>query len=142
MSKIDKEFVRQKIKLAEEYLQEIKEFLRTSDEAIYSDIKNRYSLERVFLLLVEELIDVNNYFIKALALKPIDDLKSSFLALGEADVLPIDFAKKISPLVGTRNILVHQYEKLDFNLFLKNVRGNIDDFETYFKHVLIFLEKN
>src|SRR3989344_6687973 len=99
MSEIDKEYIRQKIKLAEEYLQEIKEFLKASDKAISSDLKSRYSLERVFLLLVEELIDINNYFIKALNLKPIDDLKSSFLAIGEAGILPLDFAKKISPLV-------------------------------------------
>ena len=141
MSEIDKEYIRQKIKLAEEYLQEIKEFLKVGDKAISSDLKNRYSLERVFLLLVEELIDINNYFIKALNLKPIDDLKSSFLAIGEAGILPLDFAKKISPLVGTRNILVHQYEKLNLEIFLKNLRGNIDDFETYFKHILVFLEK-
>lgn len=141
MSEIDKEFIRQKIKIAEDYLQEIKEFLRASDEIIYSDLKNRYSLERVFLLLVEELIDINNYFIKALNLKPIDDLKSSFLALGEANILPKDFALKISPLVGVRNILVHQYEKLDFSLFLKNLRGNLNDFEEYFRNILSFIEK-
>lgn len=142
MSLIDKEFIRQKIKLAESYLQEIKEFLKADDGIISTDVKSRYALERAFLLLAEELIDVNNYFIKALNLKPIDDLKSSFLALGEANILPMDFAKKISPLTGTRNILVHQYEELDIDLFLGNLRSNIHDFEIYFGHILTFLEKN
>lgn len=141
MPEIDKEFIQQKITLAEGYLGEIKEFLKTNDDAIYADTKSRYALERVFLLLVEELIDINNYFIKALNLTPIEDLKSSFIALGEAHILPLDFAKKIAPLVGTRNILVHQYEKLNFDLFLKNLRNNLNDFETYFKHVLDAIEK-
>lgn len=142
MSEIDKEFIREKIKLAGEYLDEIKEFLKTNDEIIRSDLKSRYSLERVFLLLAEELIDINNYFIKTLELKPIEDLKSSFLSLGEAGVLPADFAQKISPLVGVRNILVHQYEKLDFELFLKNLRSNLGDFEVYFRHILTYIEKS
>ena len=142
MPEIDKEFIREKIKLAGEYLDEIKEFLKTDDKAIYSDLKSRYSLERVFLLLAEELIDINNYFVKTLELKPIEDLKSSFLALGEVNILPLDFAQKISPLVGVRNILVHQYEKLDFNLFLKNLRTNLGDFEVYFRHILTYIEKS
>lgn len=142
MPEIDKEFIREKIKLAGDYLDEIKEFLKTDDKAIYSDLKSRYSLERVFLLLAEELIDINNYFVKTLELKPIEDLKSSFLALGEVNILPLDFAQKISPLVGVRNILVHQYEKLDFNLFLKNLRTNLGDFEVYFRHILTYIEKS
>ena len=142
MSLIDKEFVRQKIKLAEGYLREIKEFLKADDGIIRNDLKSRYALERGFSLLAEELIDINNYFIKALDLKPIDDLKSSFFAIGEAGILPLDFAKKISPLTGTRNILVHQYEELDIDLFLGNLRNNIQDFEIYFGHILVFLEKN
>lgn len=142
MPEIDKEFIREKIKLAGDYLDEIKEFLKTDDKVIYSDLKSRYSLERVFLLLAEELIDINNYFVKTLGLKPIEDLKSSFLALGEIDILPLDFAQKISPLVGVRNILVHQYEKLDFNLFLKNLRTNLGDFEVYFRHILTYIEKS
>ena len=142
MSKIDKEFVRQKIKLAEEYLVEIKAFLEIDDATIHADLKSRYALERVFLLLAEELIDVNNYFIKALDANPIDDLRSSFVALGEVHILPMDFARKISPLAGTRNILVHQYEKLDFDLFLKTLRKNIGDFEIYFGHILRFLEEH
>lgn len=141
MSPLDREFIRQKISRAEDYLNEVEEFLKENNEVIGSDIKSRYSLERVFLLLVEELIDINNHFIRMLDAKPIDDLKSSFTALGDMGVLPADFAKKIDPLAGVRNILVHQYEKLDLQLFLKNLRKNIGDFQAYFRHILAFLEK-
>lgn len=140
MSELDKEFIRQKIKLADEYLLEMKKFLQVDDEMIVADLKNRYSLERVFLLLVEEMIDINNYFIKELNLNPVDDLKSSFIVLGEFGILPLDFAQKIAPLGGVRNILIHQYEKIDFNLFLAKLRQNISDFEEYLKHILLFIE--
>jgi uncharacterized protein YutE (UPF0331/DUF86 family) len=120
----------------------MKTYLEADDLTISGDPKTRDALERVFLLLVEELIDINNFFIKEYETKPIDDLKSSFLALGDLGVLPPDFARKISPLAGVRNILVHQYEKIDFDLFLKNLRKNLGDFEVYFGHVLKFLEEN
>ena len=141
MPEIDKEFIREKIKLAGVYFDEIKEFLGTQDAAVRSDLKSRYALERAFLLLAEELIDINNYFIRNLELRPIDDLRSSFLSLGEAGILPPDFARKIAPLVGVRNILVHQYERLDLDLFLKNLRANLGDFETYLGHILQYIER-
>jgi len=140
MSELNKEYIRQKIKLTDEYLAEMKKFLQISDEIILTDLKSRYSLERVFLLLVEELIDINNYLIKTLNLNPVEDLKSSFIILGESGVLPTAFAQKIAPLGGVRNILVHQYEKIDFNLFLRNLRRNINDFENYIKNILLFIE--
>lgn len=141
MSDIDKDFLRQKIKLAGEYFEEMNGFLKQTDENIISDSKNRYALERVFLLLVEEMIDINNHLIKTLNLSPIDNLKSSFIVLGENKILPKDFAEKIAPLAGVRNILVHQYEKIDSMFFLTNLRKNIGDFPEYFELILNFLNR-
>ena len=140
MSEIDKEFVRQKISQAEQYLKEIKDFLESEDAVIAGDLKNRYALERVFLLLVEEMIDVNNHLLKNLDVS-VDDLRSSFELLGEKGILPKEFALKISPLTGVRNILVHQYEKINLELFLKNLRANLGDFEKYFAAVIGFISK-
>ena len=140
MSEIDKEFLRQKISQAEKYLEELKNFLKLSDPEISGDLKNRYALERVFLLLVEEMIDINNHLLKSLDVA-VNDLRSSFGLLGEQGILNKEFAAKISPLTGVRNILVHQYEKINLELFLKNLRGNLDDFEKYFSSVIDFISK-
>ena len=63
--------------------------------------------------------------------KFLDDLQSSFRILAENNFLPKDFASKIAPVVELRNGIVHNYEKLDKNLFLKNLRSNFGDFERY-----------
>ncbi|MBI3589017.1 MAG: DUF86 domain-containing protein [Candidatus Liptonbacteria bacterium] len=140
MSEIDKEFLRQKISQAEKYLEELKSFLKLSDLEISGDLKNRYALERVFLLLVEEMIDINNHLLKSFDIS-VSDLRSSFGLLGEQGILDKEFAAKISPLTGVRNILVHQYEKINLELFLKNLRNNLGDFEKYFSSVINFLSK-
>ena len=140
MSEIDKEFLRQKISQAEKYLEELKNFLKLSDPEISGDLKNRYALERVFLLLVEEMIDINNHLLKSFDVA-VNDLRSSFGLLGEQGILNKEFAAKISPLTGVRNILVHQYEKINLELFLKNLRNNLDDFGKYFSSVIDFISK-
>jgi len=140
MSEIDKEFIREKVNQGEKYLVELESFLKLTDSDFLKDSKNRYALERVFLLLVEEMVDINNHFLRELNIS-INDLKSSFESMGEAGALPKDFAKKIAPLAGVRNILVHQYEKIDLELFLKNLRANLGDFEKYFSAVIKFISK-
>lgn len=42
-----------------------------------------------------------------------------------------DFAEKVALVTGVRNLLVHQYEKIDRTLLLANPRKNLDDFEQY-----------
>jgi uncharacterized protein YutE (UPF0331/DUF86 family) len=59
------------------------------------------------------------------ARKPVDYYEA-FLIMGELGVLSADFAKKLAPLAGFRNILVHEYLRIDWNQVYKNLQ-NLDD---------------
>jgi uncharacterized protein YutE (UPF0331/DUF86 family) len=48
------------------------------------------------------------------AQKPVD-YYDAILRMGELDVLPAHFARHLAPLVGFRNILVHQYLAVDWD---------------------------
>ena len=80
-------------------------------DQIVSNIEKLRTLERNFQLIVDAMLDINIHLIREFELGSPDDLKSTFLILGEAKIIPLDFAQKISPVVGLRNILVHGYEK-------------------------------
>ena len=87
------------------------------------------------------MIDVNQHIIHELNLKISEDLQGTFLILGENNVLPKDFAQKIAPVTGVRNILVHQYEKLDKEMFIRNLRKHFSDFEKYQQYIVEYLKK-
>jgi uncharacterized protein YutE (UPF0331/DUF86 family) len=59
------------------------------------------------------------------ARKPID-YHEAFLILGELSILPSEFAKKLAPLAGFRNILVHEYLGIDWDHVYRNLQ-NLDD---------------
>lgn len=130
-------FITEKTRLLREYIQKSKDiFGAVSDDKIILGSDSIYVLERMFQLAVEIVIDINNYLIKELDIEPAEDIEGTFKTLARRDVLPMDFAIKISPTIGLRNKLVHVYEKIDRASFISDFRKNIGDFDLYISYVL------
>jgi uncharacterized protein YutE (UPF0331/DUF86 family) len=133
-------FIRKKIQDVNEYLKETKEFFRFSLKEILGDTEKIHVAERIFQLIVDAILDINQHIIKENNLK-LDDLQGTFYVLGEKNILPKDFAFKIAPIVGVRNRIVHGYESLDKKLFITNFKNNYPDFEKYIKTIKKYVKK-
>lgn len=138
---LNKELVKTKIRNIQEYLLETEPILSLPKEKIISNIEKLRTLERNFQLIVDAMLDINIHFIRELNLNSPDDLKSTFIILAEGKILPFDFAQKISPVVGLRNMLVHGYEKIDNALFVDSFQKNKKDFDEYLRTINFFLER-
>lgn len=128
---IDKEFIYKKLVFIRRYFEELEEVCNISMEEIKKDFIRFYAMERIFQLIVDEMIDINNHIILHSDFRSPDDLQSSFITLGEYEVIPMDFANKIFPCIGLRNRIVHKYEKVDKDLELKTIYGERGDFKEY-----------
>mgnify|MGYP005832463947 CR=1 FL=1 len=137
---IDRIFVEAKLSNVKTYLKELEDVLIYSDHEIMKDFMKLRALERIFQLIVDEIIDINNHIVRYAKLEIPEDFQSSFLVLAKNKILPGEFAKKIAPVVGLRNRLVHRYEKVDVRILLGAVRKNRTDFNKYIKHILRFLK--
>lgn len=120
---------------------EIEPILSLPKDETVSSIEKLRTLERNFQLIVDAMLDINIHFIRELELGSPDDLKSTFVILAEGKIIPFDFAQKISPVVGLRNILVHGYEKVDRKLFIDSFQKNRKDFDEYLLLIDSFLNK-
>ena len=139
---LNKDLIKTKIRNIQEYLLEVEPILSLSKDQIVSNIEKLRTLERNFQLIVDAMIDINIHLIREIELGSPDDLKSTFLILGEAKIIPLDFAQKISPVVGLRNLLVHGYEKTDRKLFMDSFQKNKEDFDKYMLLINSYLESN
>ena len=137
----EKAFVLQKLEGISNYLAEIKDLLKFSDKEILDDYLKLRSLERLLQLVVDEMIDINQHFIRELNLKISEDFQGTFYILGENNILPKEFAEKLAPVVGLRNRIVHRYEELNKELFVKTFKKNLPDFEEYLKLINKYLER-
>lgn len=134
-------FIFQKIKDILSYLKEAEPLFKFSDEEILGDSYKFHTAERILQLIVDATIDINQHFIRELDLKSVDDLQGTFYVLGENKIIPQDFAQKLAPAVGLRNRIVHRYEELDKELFIKTFRKDYLDFKAYISFISKYLEK-
>lgn len=133
--------VQEKIQRTKKYLDEIKPYLAFSLHEILHDLGKLRTLERNFQLIVDEVLDINQHFIKELNLSVPDDFESTFSVLAENKILPESFANKIAPVVGLRNRLVHRYEEIDNKIFVQSFKKGYPDFKKYIKYIYQYMEK-
>ncbi|MCX6789660.1 MAG: DUF86 domain-containing protein [Candidatus Gribaldobacteria bacterium] len=136
-----KSVVSEKLDRTSGYLDEVENLFRFSAKEILADSEKLHIAERLFQLIVDEIIDINQHFIKELHFDLSNDLEGTFHILGENNILPQDFVLRISPVVGLRNRLVHRYEKLDPKTFIESFQKEYTDFEEYIKFIINYLEK-
>lgn len=109
----DHERICAKLNKVQNYYDELKSLSSISlDEYLGNSIYRR-AVERTLQLIVESATDINNMLLKMLGQKGAVDYYNSFINLAEQDIIPMDFALKIAPSTGLRNILVHEYEEID-----------------------------
>lgn len=139
---LNKELIQRKINNIENYIKEIEPLLSLEVSEIVSDVLKFRTIERNFQLIVDTMLDINTHIISAKNLKVPETLQETFLILGDGGVLPVDFVKKIVPVVGLRNIVVHEYEKIDNEKMMWDVKEGASQFGEYIVHIDNFLRKN
>ena len=128
---LDKNLIAKKLALMQGWISELEPIVAFDEKTIRNDSLKYHTAERLFQLLVDEMIDVNTHLIRVHVLPPPDDLQSTFTTLGEASILPKDFVLKIFPIVGLRNAIVHRYEHVDLDQFVHELKRDFNDFKTY-----------
>ncbi len=100
-------------------------------------------IERRLQLAIETCIDIASHLAAALSLPGRDTTADVFELLGKHGVIPNKLAEKFSSeVVGFRNILIHQYRDIDYQIVFKSYKEDLKDIREFAKAVVAFLEKN
>lgn len=75
----------------------------------------------------ELCIDMANYLVRKHKLGLPQDSRESFSMLQDAGLIDAELAAHLKGMVGFRNVLVHEYRKLDLNILLEVVEHRLDD---------------
>ncbi|NOZ68909.1 MAG: DUF86 domain-containing protein [Deferribacteres bacterium] len=75
----------------------------------------------------EQAIDLANHTIRIRKLGLPRESKESFRLLAENSIIPQGLADKLAKMIGFRNTLVHEYQKLDINLMIDVIENHLND---------------
>jgi uncharacterized protein YutE (UPF0331/DUF86 family) len=136
-----KEKVSKKLDGLSEYVGYLKNYQRFTIDDLRNDPTLRGAVERYLHLSAECVIDIAEIMISELGLRKPEEYRESIDILGEAGIIPDEFAYYFSPVAGFRNILVHEYAKIDLSEVHRHLQKDLRDFEKFSKYIVDYLNK-
>ncbi len=82
-------------------------------------------------------IDLANITIRRKKLGLPKDSSDAFKLLAEAGIINADMSKYLTGMVGFRNILVHEYTKLDLNIMVDVIENHLDELIDFAQVILL-----
>lgn len=137
----NKELICKKLENLLGYYEELKAY--SKDLSLEEYKKNKLikrAIERTIQLIVECATDINNMLLKSMGSQAAVDYFNSFIDLSEKGILEMDFALQIAPSTGLRNIIVHEYQKIDDAIVYNSIAKTLDSYLQYVKIVNRYLE--
>lgn len=137
---INSEPIKERLKLIDENLPILKELKAVPLDKFKDDKKLQRLAERCLELSIQSLLDIAHYIIAQNNWERSSENKEAILTLGAKGVIPEDFAKKIEPMAGLRNLLIHEYLKIDPAKIHAHLQ-NLEDFRQFSRYILKYIEK-
>ncbi|MCD6335871.1 MAG: DUF86 domain-containing protein [Candidatus Latescibacteria bacterium] len=123
----------------ESAVQTLYKLKRYSIEEIESDREILWAVERGLQVAIQNLVDIGSHILSAEAVNDYEDYTEIIDRLGDRGVLPKDFAASIRGMAGFRNILVHEYLRIDLEEVYRMLHERLDDFSRFVGFVRIYL---
>lgn len=85
---------------------------------------------------IQLCVDIGTYLISLTELTPPETMGETFDTLSQLGVINTELAKRMKRAIGFRNIAVHNYEAINWNIVYSIARLNLPDFEEFARAVV------
>jgi len=121
------------------YLKQERDNVQSFKEYV-DNIRLRRAVERSLQVATEACLDIGRRLIAEKGLRFPEDNKDVFVVLAEEKVIPYDMLLTLQNMVGFRNVLVHEYVKLDHVTVYGVLKKRLGDFDAYAEAIVSYLE--
>ena len=122
-----------------EYVSALREYQQYDIEEIRNNRTLRGAVERYMEVSLACMIDICEMIVSSEKLRRPDTYREVILVLGQHKILPEEFAKKLAPAAGFRNVLVHMYADIDLGKLYSHLQNDIDDLELFAGYIAKYL---
>ncbi len=89
---------------------------------------------------VQISVDIGAHLISKMNLPPPDSMEQTFDLLAQAGILNTDLATRLKKAVGFRNIAIHSYERINWEMVFTIVSLHLIDFSEFAKEISLHLQ--
>jgi len=126
-----KDIIEQKISTLLEKIERLKKFREISFNEFSENLDIKDIVERNLQVAIEACIDIGKIIISDMNLREPTDNKGVFKVLAENGIIIQESLDSLMPMAGTRNVLVHGYDKIDETVIFGILKKHMEDFYKY-----------
>ncbi|MZP30475.1 DUF86 domain-containing protein [Heliobacterium undosum] len=131
---VDQSLLKQKLALLNEYIHDLRDVRDNppiSLSAVVNDKKTRRFVERTLHLAIECSLDIGNHIIADEKYREPRSNRDIFAVLVENGVISEALLGDLQKMAQFRNLLVHDYARIDPDIIYKILYNGLKDVETY-----------
>ena len=140
MSKIIFNKIIAKLEKLDEYLGYLSEIQKVSKKQFVGDYHYFGLAERYLQLSIEIILDIGKLIIISERLRKPEDNQDIFAILAGQKIISGKLFQELSGIAGFRNILVHDYEKINREIVHQKLKENLSNFKDFKKEIVKFLK--
>jgi uncharacterized protein YutE (UPF0331/DUF86 family) len=95
----------------------------------------RAAVERWLQVAIEACLDTAYHIVSDEGWTPVDTGRAAFLALASHGVIDAALAQRLGRAAGLRNLLVHDYARIDLEALARVVQCELSDLREYGCHI-------
>ena len=138
---VDKTVILRKLAELEEYLGQIREYTNITAEHYSTDWKIQRIIERTLQIMIETCIDIAGHIISDRGYRIPKSYADTFRVLYEEKVLAKELFDTMEKIAKFRNIVIHNYDKVDASIVITILRKHLDDFLAYKNAIINMLKE-
>lgn len=139
---INAEVIKERLKAIDENMTVLADLKKVPLNEFLADIKSRRLAERCLEINIQCVFDVCHHIIAAGNYFPRPkNNREAIEVIARKKIIPADFAERLIPLAGLRNILVHEYLAVDSEHVYAYLQ-RLQDFREFQKYILAYLKNN
>lgn len=133
---VDKDLILRKLADLDQYLGQVSEYQNISAERYRQEWKTQRIVERTLQLAIEVCLDIANHIIADRRLRVPATYAEIFTVLAEAGLLDPAERDAMVRMSGFRNLIVHEYARIDSAMVVRVLREYLGDFVRFKTAVL------
>lgn len=137
---VDEALILRKLSELDEYCRQVQQFETITVDRYAGDWKIQRIIERTLQMMIETCVDVAGHIVSDQGFRIPKSYADAFTVLNENGILDDRLHLSLKKMAQFRNIVVHQYDKIDSAIVVGILQKNLKDFAAYRDAIIAYLK--